>query len=82
MLNNGSDDEVCMYEEWEQRLGEYVEVQRANCPSDVNGVKTPHVVYEDKDSSQSSGRQTIDRELPVARGEILGRSRSRSGWLT
>lgn len=28
----------------------------------------------------SSGRQTVDRELPVAHGVILGSSRPRSGW--
>ena len=64
ILNNGSDDEIVVgvevsgevavddiERECEVRLGEH-EWQRANFPCGLSGVRTPHVVFEDKGSSR------------------------------
>ena len=79
ILNNGSDDEILLGVEvseeevvnefervCEVRLGEQ-EGQRANFPCGISGVRTPHVVNEDKGSSRCyMGDMVCLKVVPVS----------------
>ena len=83
MLNNGSDDEIIVEIEisdevvvvdekervCEERLSEYT-AQRANFPWVINGVKTPHVVYEDKEF-----RDIVSQSGPLICCDVPGKAR-------
>ena len=56
------------------RLGEH-ERQRANFPCGISGVRTPHVVFEDKGSSRGYVGDTVSPSDPLIICGVPGKAR-------